>query len=339
MINSIQYLRGVAALLVVYYHSTIKAVQNDLPTAEIFNIGESGVDLFFIISGFIICFVTDKKDFNCFEFLKLRVLRIIPLYWFFTLIALVAYFAVPSMVNSSGGETLIFESFFLIPTEGKYLIQNGWTLSYEFYFYIICAVLLFFNLNKIWILTILCFLPVLSYWFDLYFFFDKFLIEFAMGALSYIVYTKKTHYKTQSAIVLIFCLGYFLLMISTNLSNRVILYGVPMWLLFHAGLLINTHLKYLDTKIAGRFLHLLGDSSYSLYLSHTFALVFFNKIYIYLLGNNNLIGYLTFLSCTSVFCGYFVFKYIEVPLNYRVKKYFSNIARPNKLVIPEKSDN
>ncbi|WP_413693887.1 acyltransferase family protein [Psychromonas sp. KJ10-2] len=112
MINSIQYLRGIAAILVVYYHSTIKAVQNNIPDASIYYIGESGVDLFFIISGFIICFVTDNKDFNTLKFLKSRVLRIIPLYWFFTIIALFAYLIVPSMVNSSGGETLILESFF-----------------------------------------------------------------------------------------------------------------------------------------------------------------------------------------------------------------------------------
>jgi exopolysaccharide production protein ExoZ len=327
MIKSIQYLRGIAALLVVYYHSTIKAAQNNLPGADIFYIGESGVDLFFIISGFIICFVTDKKDFNCFEFLKLRVCRIIPLYWLFTLIALVAYFIVPSMVNSSGGETLILESFLLIPTESKYLVQNGWTLSYEFYFYIICAVLLFFNLNKIWLLTILCLLPVLSYWFDIYFFFDKFLIEFAMGAFSYIIYTKNTHYKLQSIVILIIFLSYCLLITSISLSNRVILYGLPMWLLFHTGLLINAHLNYFDNKIVGKTLHLLGDSSYSLYLSHTFALVFFNKIYIYTLGSNKLLGYLIFLSCTSVFCGYFVFKYIEVPLNKQVKKHFSTAKK------------
>ncbi|WP_409439073.1 acyltransferase family protein [Psychromonas sp. GE-S-Ul-11] len=324
MINSIQYLRGIAAILVVYYHSTIKAVQNNITDASIFNVGESGVDLFFIISGFIICFVTDNKNFKVLNFLKSRVLRIIPLYWFFTLIALIAYFLVPTMVNSSGGKTLILESFFLIPTESKYLIQNGWTLSYEFYFYLICSFILVCRLNKIWLLTLLCLLPLISYLTpsSIYFFFDQFLLEFAMGTLSYIAYHKKVNSYLQISCLLAVLVLFLLLVNVAGLSNRFIIYGLPMWLIFHIGLLINNKLNVFELSILGKFLHNLGNSSYSLYLSHTFTLVVFNKIYLYFFGAGELFSYLLYLVVSSLIVGHLVFIYIETNLNKYAKSLF-----------------
>lgn len=320
MINSIQYLRAIAAFLVVYYHSTIKATQNSIPDATIFYIGESGVDLFFIISGFIICFVTDKKDFHWLQFLKLRVLRIIPLYWFFSLIALGAFLVVPSLVNSSGGETSIFESFFLIPTESKYLIQNGWTLSYEFYFYIICSALLILNLNKKWLLAVLCVLPCFHLMSNTYFFFDWYLLEFAMGVFSYLIYTQKATIKMKVFICFAIFSLYLILSFYLDLSNRVIEYGLPMWLIFNVGLLINQLLDRYSTSRALKILHALGDSSYSLYLAHTFSLVFLNKIYGLIVEQGDLYTYLLFLVGTSLFIGQFVYVYIEKPLNSYVRK-------------------
>lgn len=66
-VNSIHYLRGIAALMVVFYH--LKARLNDVYAQEnlgdlLFNSGAFGVDLFFVISGFIICYATDRKDKN-----------------------------------------------------------------------------------------------------------------------------------------------------------------------------------------------------------------------------------------------------------------------------------
>jgi len=266
MINSIQYLRAIAAFLVVYYHSTIKATQNSIPDATIFYIGESGVDLFFIISGFIICFV------------------------------------------------------FLIPTESKYLIQNGWTLSYEFYFYIICSALLILNLNKKWLLAVLCILPCFHLMSNTYFFFDWYLLEFAMGVFSYLIYTQKATIKLKVFICFAIFSLYLILSFYLDLSNRVIEYGLPMWLIFNVGLLINQLLDRYSTSRALKILHALGDSSYSLYLAHTFSLVLLNKIYGLIVEQGDLYTYLLFLVGTSLFIGQFVYVYIEKPLNSYVRK-------------------
>ncbi|WP_413693886.1 acyltransferase family protein [Psychromonas sp. KJ10-2] len=213
----------------------------------------------------------------------------------------------------------------MLPTESKYLIQNGWTLSYEFYFYLLCALVLTARLNKIWLLAVLCFLPFTSYFYSLsiHFFFDQFLLEFAMGTLSYIIYSKKVNNNLQICFLFIVLAIYLMLFNVVGLSNRFILYGLPMWLVFHIGLLINEKLKTFERNLFGKALHLLGNSSYSLYLSHAFTLVILNKIYLYLFTESNLVIYLLFLVVSSLIVGHFVFEYIEKNLNQYAKKLFN----------------
>ena len=126
MLYSIQYLRGVAALLVVLHHISHKGRQYDVSSLNWLNIGNSGVDLFFIISGFIMCYTTHNRNILFLEFIKLRFQRILPLYWLFTTLALVVYWVAPQYINSSGGETGILASYLLLPTGERYLVNNGW---------------------------------------------------------------------------------------------------------------------------------------------------------------------------------------------------------------------
>jgi exopolysaccharide production protein ExoZ len=76
-LESIQHLRGIAALLVVFVH---------FPTPLACFCGSIGVDIFFFISGFIIFISIDKSGYydKPFTFLKKRLLRIIPLYFLVT---------------------------------------------------------------------------------------------------------------------------------------------------------------------------------------------------------------------------------------------------------------
>ncbi|MEI8622584.1 acyltransferase [Pseudoalteromonas sp. B129b] len=133
MYLSIQYLRALAALMVLLTHTSFKLENNGSDLLSWFNIGGYGVDLFFIISGFIMCLTVQDKKINFTTFMKQRVIRIIPLYWLMTSVALIIFFINPSLVNSSGGVTSIISSYLLIPDGTKYLVNNGWTLSYEFF--------------------------------------------------------------------------------------------------------------------------------------------------------------------------------------------------------------
>ncbi|NJN75784.1 MAG: acyltransferase [Synechococcaceae cyanobacterium RL_1_2] len=96
MLYSVQYMRAIAALLVVIGHAAWKGEQYSYDPLFWFQIGGSGVDLFFIISGYIMCYTVDKKKINLFNFIKARIVRIMPLYWILTSLALIAFYCLLS---------------------------------------------------------------------------------------------------------------------------------------------------------------------------------------------------------------------------------------------------
>ena len=69
-----------------------------------------------------------------------RCIRIPPPILDFTTVALGIFLIAPERVNTSGGATHVLASYLLVPVTGKPLVQAGWTLSYEFYFYLVFAV-------------------------------------------------------------------------------------------------------------------------------------------------------------------------------------------------------
>lgn len=89
MIYSVQYMRAIAALIVVVSHSAWKGEQYSSDPLSFFNVGGAGVDLFFIISGFIMCHTVENKQIKILSFIKARIRRIIPIYWVLTTLAFV----------------------------------------------------------------------------------------------------------------------------------------------------------------------------------------------------------------------------------------------------------
>jgi exopolysaccharide production protein ExoZ len=83
-IRTIQILRATAALMVVFHHSisSLPAVKSMLPS----DFGASGVDIFFVVSGFIIVVATHSKARGAGEFFIARLVRVAPIYWIITTI-------------------------------------------------------------------------------------------------------------------------------------------------------------------------------------------------------------------------------------------------------------
>ncbi|MGY2924876.1 peptidoglycan/LPS O-acetylase OafA/YrhL [Ewingella americana] len=145
-VYSIHYLRGLAALFVVLFHfrgylNNIYAQSNlgDL----LFSKGAFGVDLFFVISGFIICFATEKKELNgSLKFVIRRFFRIYPL----LILAMLVYFLLVVLRPESHD---LFKWFLwsVIPLHVDYhagapfygynMLGIAWTLTYEVSFYLI----------------------------------------------------------------------------------------------------------------------------------------------------------------------------------------------------------
>jgi exopolysaccharide production protein ExoZ len=148
-IQNIQALRGIAVLLVVLMHSLhieqkYGGAQSILP--HFFQFGMAGVDLFFVISGFVMVTVTRGKFQNpraSLRFTYHRMARIYPTYWVYTLLLLIVYFIRPTWINAAGGNQVdILASFLLLPSHILPLVVVGWTLIHEVYFYLVFAVIL-----------------------------------------------------------------------------------------------------------------------------------------------------------------------------------------------------
>lgn len=280
MIVSIQYMRAIAALLVVCTHTAWKGEQYSTNPMHWFNVGGAGVDLFFIISGYIMCHTIYDKKLNIIDFIKARLIRIVPLYWLLTGVALCAYLVAPDKVNSSGGNTSVLCSFILFPTDSKYLIQNGWTLSYEFYFYIIFSVGLLFTgfLRFFTPAVILLSLVSLGYLMEassVYFNFitNSLLIEFVMGILIFNIHRAVVFNSACSLILIIVsivsltCVNFF-----GGSGERVFDFGVPCFLFFLAMMNFERKFIVLKGNIISSIMAKVGNSSYSIYLIHPFVL-------------------------------------------------------------------
>ena len=156
-LDSVRALRGVAATLVVIFHifelQRIWLSANkpgDAITAGPWAQGYAGVDLFFVISGFIMIYITAGAAGGAREtaaFLKRRAIRIFPLWWVFCAILMLYYTAqfgapVPDDFTGDNPAGYLLKSVFLIPQIYEPILGLGWTLIHEVWFYLIFAVIL-----------------------------------------------------------------------------------------------------------------------------------------------------------------------------------------------------
>lgn len=328
MILSVQYMRAIAALLVVLHHAAWKGKQYSVDPMYWFKIGGVGVDLFFIISGYVMCHATYGKNINIICFMRARLIRILPTYWILTLAALCVYLIMPERINSSGGNISIFDSFTLLPTNSKYLIENGWTLSYEFYFYIIfSAGLIFSGLLKyvIPILIILSltstgkFLDLNGVYFN--FFTNSVLIEFVMGIMVFAMGSAVYISKHASFALLIASVSMLIYVnASGTLGVAILDHGFPCLLFFIAMLNFESDFNRLNNGFLSRMASAVGDSSYSLYLIHPFILVLSSMILLKLGLTEHGYLFVMLLVVSSVLSGLACYAFLERPVTKMIKR-------------------
>lgn len=152
---SIQYLRGIAAFSVLVGH----ALQWPLaaPNDVLVKTGRFGVEIFFVISGFIITMIAGDGRFDPRDFLVRRVLRVVPAYWIATFLVLVLALIMPHQFRNTvpSVEGLIKSLLFIPSIDPKApLLLLGWTLDYEAFFYVAFAAMFF--LRSEWRTLVLC---------------------------------------------------------------------------------------------------------------------------------------------------------------------------------------
>ena len=323
-IQSLQVLRGLAAWLVVYHHymQIFHSFNSTSSIGEFFSSrGGFGVDLFFVLSGFMMYLAASRPSTDGWSFFIKRLFRVFPTYWFFTFIIIIAVELIPSafIYNQYTAYTLI-QSLLFIPHEnvsglGVYpVLTVGWTLNYEVLFYSILAICLaIFKRKGIYICCALILLfPIVFYSFDnvtMSVIKNPKMWQFVFGmAIGYIFLKYKIIeiplFKTglisliAGGIVLSGIVGYGL--IHTTISASLIVIGF---------ILINN--LFNEKNLLTQFLIKLGDYSYSTYLAHILVLgVLFNFF-----GSNpsplKEVFVIISLSLTTYIISHYSYKYIE----------------------------
>ncbi len=157
-IVNIQALRGLAVLLVIAVHLAgyeEKFGHGYTILPKWFAIGGSGVDIFFVISGFVMVTITRgrfQQTGSIRRFIYHRLMRIYPAYWFYSLIML-AFFLMQQRQGDNSRMVDITASFLLLPQNQWPLLVVGWTLIHEIYFYLVFSLLLAFH--ERWLLPLM----------------------------------------------------------------------------------------------------------------------------------------------------------------------------------------
>lgn len=137
-------MRALAAFLVVLYHARLLT---PLGQALPLDFGRAGVDIFFVISGFIIQHVAARDDAGRpGAFMAKRLIRVVPLYWMLTVLIGVVVPFLPALAGQAGvpDAGMVIRSLLFVPYfDGSGQIHPvlfiGWTLNYEMFFYVLFA--------------------------------------------------------------------------------------------------------------------------------------------------------------------------------------------------------
>jgi exopolysaccharide production protein ExoZ len=330
-LTGIQCLRAVAALLVVLYH--VQLFEQKMPGPTVLpaqlTYGMAGVDLFFVISGFIVTAISLCKfgvPGYALHFLRLRFTRIYPTYWVYFFGLLAVYLVSPNMVNHTHGQPNLLLSFLLLPQSGTPLLFVSWTLVFELFFYAVFAVLLRW-LRQSHLPYVLCAWAVIVVAGNLTLdtdqpvlglIFSPLILEFIMGCGVALFLTELG--RRASWLCMVLGVGGFIVgsafldvtSIEFGWWSRSIIYG-PSAALLVAGII---GVERSGVRFPRLFV-LLGDASYSLYLSHILVLGAVTAVWVQFVASpapaNHIAGLSIELLATTVWA-LISFRCIERPL-------------------------
>ena len=135
----LQWLRAIAAIEVVLCHSDLvtKHFSNSLLSLTGYpEIGGLGVEIFFVLSGYLMATrIASYRD--GWTFIKARCLRLVPMYWIFTSLVLLAIAINPSwrLNGVSTTPSVVIRSYLILPQDGFPVLGVGWSLEHEMIFY------------------------------------------------------------------------------------------------------------------------------------------------------------------------------------------------------------
>jgi exopolysaccharide production protein ExoZ len=287
-LSSLQFLRALAAWMVVFHHYNQVIFDWDMGNSilgaqfgDFFKVyGKLGVDIFFVISGFIMFYSLHRSPTSSGKFIINRIVRVVPVYWFYTfLLLLLTTFSIAETSSQFTFVSLI-KSLLFIPhdnpseTLGAFpFLTVGWTLNFEMFFYVTLACMLAVFKNKAVIGTFILLLVLPVVWGDHWAFgfrtilTSSYLAEFAIGLLLGFVFCNGNYFPRNNnfAALAIFAIAISVMYIGGVTQNKYLIIG----LIVTSVLCIRDAI--FDNKL-GRLLCYLGDISYSTYLVHAIIL-------------------------------------------------------------------
>lgn len=152
VVLSVQWLRGIAACAVVLRHAVAGAEKAGWLAPTGLDLGLWGVDLFFVISGFIMAITTAGQTPGiraALVFWQRRIVRVVPIYWLLTTLVVVVSLLAPATTGYRPSPDHVLASYLFIPMEdGRGVVSPplrvGWSLNFEMYFYLVFGCLLLF---------------------------------------------------------------------------------------------------------------------------------------------------------------------------------------------------
>ncbi|MEL7545336.1 MAG: acyltransferase [Pseudomonadota bacterium] len=294
MLKNLQALRAVAALMVVFHHAySSEDFTRPLPVGDVFM--ASGVDIFFILSGFVMVLSTWSSDRGPLQFWEARIVRIAPVYWIATL-GFVVLFAIgmrPAGLMALDLSDVVTSLFFIpdVRADGsqKPIIMLGWTLNYEMFFYLLFGAVLALGSRVRGLIGVAVLLGLLAMIglaarpenFYLAFYTNPILLEFVFGTGLGWLYMR--HRPNPGALggyvgVGLLVAGFGALALSEARGFmlddvaqerwRFLVYGVPAAAIVWGAVLMERR----GWAAAAGWVQLLGAASYAIYLFHMYVL-------------------------------------------------------------------
>ena len=330
---SIQIMRGVAATLVVIFHIGTQFGSIFAPVVlEVAHALQAGVDIFFIISGFIMWHIYVLKKPTPGSFILSRLIRIVPLYWFATTLVLLLSLAVPNLRENEPIEVFhLLGSYLFLPiprqSNGELwpIILQGWTLNYEMLFYAIFAFAIVFRpvisllvvtLSFLLIHALTLVLPVTA---QHEFYGSSILFEFLLGIALAHAYNKGVRFSRSVGFAILIT-GVLILALSIFFADlpRFFKWGIAS-LMVVAGLVLQPGFpKSKSVTLIAR----IGDASYSIYLFHFILVYYTYAVFERVPGafgsslGTAFAAAVSFLGILilSLLTGYFMFRFFELPV-------------------------
>lgn len=329
-IAGIQYVRAIAVCLVVVTHASGILGLSNLFGVTVFDgmlyKAAVGVDLFFVVSGFIITIVSLNKGtlaprLNVFDYAAKRFTRIIPFLW----ICVIVYALFRFIGTGSFEAGPYLTALFLWPI-GEPKPPVVWTLRHEAIFYLVFALSFLGKKRRAYLLLLWCMSPLIYNLFPgsagvvegtlhelTRFFFNPSNLTFGCGVLLGLAYQKTRNFHSPSSLSpvvsgLLMLAGCVALFFSFNGfgSARVNLFAslvvfISLWIPTSFG------------KLA-QLAHVLGDASYSIYLTHNLIILIGATAWIALFGPRYYSVALLLLPLVAVLCGVLIHFWVERPI-------------------------